>query len=434
MFPQVKTKILGCVLGGTLTYLSFGVSAWAQTAQEERLHELYLNYYSKPTDQQAWKDMTSPLRSETYKIQPGDNLWMISEIFFGDGNYWPKVWAVNSRIENPHLIEPGNEIQFKMGGVNSEPSFLISEQNSLVAVDENLPMGTREKTELNEETDIKSDRGFRPVLQNVPPSFPTWQSSVYQPADDFNNWGVEIVPRKQVKPKQVAMIQSLILDAPVNFEGEVIETLKNAELMLRGKSIIVRFKANAMPSAGKHYIIVNPQGNVYEQRGDRSVKGQVLRMAAQISLTEEVTPDQSSPGYIYFRAVVDQTVGLPLNGLKLLPGRLEGIDFMKAGRVSDVPVRIIGGHSDSNSFLYGTGNLVFLNRGQVDGVEKGDIFVIQEVKQKEWRSPKPLVKYTQSPVGQVQVVDVRGSFATAVVLGGSQELRTGDQSLGSDRF
>ena len=38
-----------------------------------------------------------------------------------------KIWSVNSKITNPHLIEPQNVIRFILGSENEPPMFTITE-------------------------------------------------------------------------------------------------------------------------------------------------------------------------------------------------------------------------------------------------------------------------------------------------------------------
>ena len=46
-----------------------------------------------------------------YTIVKGDTLWDIAERFIDDPFYWPKIWADNPYIENPHLIFPGQKLR-----------------------------------------------------------------------------------------------------------------------------------------------------------------------------------------------------------------------------------------------------------------------------------------------------------------------------------
>ncbi|NCN41366.1 LysM peptidoglycan-binding domain-containing protein [bacterium] len=408
------------LIGAVVFLLSSHLSS-AQTEQELRLHDVYETYYSKPTDEGTWKTLTAPLKTETYKIQPGDNLWAISEIFFGDGNYWPKVWSVNSKIENPHLIQAGNEIRFRLGTAEAEPSFFITEQNALASVE------SSQDSVLTSEVPTSSRP--KPVLFNLPASFPRWQASASSPSD-FDNWGVEVVPRKMVRPRQSAYLQSVLIDQPVTFDGEIVEAQKSDEVIADGKIIYVKLRRGQF-EPGKRFLLVEPDGSLKTYRSSGKVSGQVLRIAGEITLRGELTVDQPGEGYAFHRAIVNQAIGLPVPGLKLISGQLKAIDFTQAGRVSDTPVKVIGGHSDSNSFQYASGHLVFLDKGGNDGIQKGDIFVIQDVKQRQFLEAEPIVKFTQNPIGQVQVVDVSQNFATAVVLHGSGRIQTGDQSVGS---
>ena len=41
-----------------------------------------------------------------YVVQPGDNLWKISEELFGDGTEWEWLYRNNHYIFNPALIYP----------------------------------------------------------------------------------------------------------------------------------------------------------------------------------------------------------------------------------------------------------------------------------------------------------------------------------------
>ena len=45
-----------------------------------------------------------------YVIKPGDTLSEISQKFYGNAFYWPRLWEINAYIDNPHLIYPGNSL------------------------------------------------------------------------------------------------------------------------------------------------------------------------------------------------------------------------------------------------------------------------------------------------------------------------------------
>ena len=45
-----------------------------------------------------------------HTVARADTLWDISELYLGTAWVWPSIWQDNQRIENPHLIFPGDQI------------------------------------------------------------------------------------------------------------------------------------------------------------------------------------------------------------------------------------------------------------------------------------------------------------------------------------
>ena len=47
---------------------------------------------------------------EFHVVQPGETLWDISSRYYGDPWEWPKLWAMNPHVTNPHWLFPGTRI------------------------------------------------------------------------------------------------------------------------------------------------------------------------------------------------------------------------------------------------------------------------------------------------------------------------------------
>lgn len=48
-----------------------------------------------------------------YVVRPGDTLWDISKRFYGNPLLWPRLWELNTFIDNPNLISPGQVLSLK---------------------------------------------------------------------------------------------------------------------------------------------------------------------------------------------------------------------------------------------------------------------------------------------------------------------------------
>lgn len=48
---------------------------------------------------------------EFHEVKPGETLSNICEQFFGSSSCWPRLWAFNPQITNPHWIYPGDRIR-----------------------------------------------------------------------------------------------------------------------------------------------------------------------------------------------------------------------------------------------------------------------------------------------------------------------------------
>jgi hypothetical protein len=52
----------------------------------------------------------------SYLVRRGDTLWGICDTYFENPYQWPRIWAYNPQIKNPHWIYPGDEVRLRTPG------------------------------------------------------------------------------------------------------------------------------------------------------------------------------------------------------------------------------------------------------------------------------------------------------------------------------
>lgn len=59
------------------------------------------------------------IEGESYTVQRGDTLWDLSARFLQDPYSWPKIWAANPQVANPHWIYPGHTLRLGAGAAGA---------------------------------------------------------------------------------------------------------------------------------------------------------------------------------------------------------------------------------------------------------------------------------------------------------------------------
>jgi murein DD-endopeptidase MepM/ murein hydrolase activator NlpD len=105
----------GRVTGPHLDIRVHDLLKWNQPMRDFQDPRKYIDFEGvpKPDQEPASNAEPSPLESDgrLYTVQPGDSLWRISKIFYGQGSKWQKIYEANKNIiDDPDKIYPNQNL------------------------------------------------------------------------------------------------------------------------------------------------------------------------------------------------------------------------------------------------------------------------------------------------------------------------------------
>jgi hypothetical protein len=415
-----------------LPILMMSFKSHAQTAQEEerRLHEIYRNFLADPITDEYWYSMFSALQEDVYVIQPGDTLWELSVVFFGDGHYWPKLWSVNSRLTNPHLVKPGYQIRFLRGGGNVLPQ-LVVEPTGIAPVENPQLWTERDPAPIQTSPLIENADGDpqylligapqlppplfppTPLLKDLPESFPESRSRI-----NFDEVGFSFQGRPPAAMTPFVALRSFITDQSVSTLGEVIE--HNGSNEVSGLLQYIYLRLDPGYRVGDKFLAIG-RSSTARSHG-RS--GQIYHIYGEVEITELI-PQRDN---LYRAIILESVEGVP-TGAKLVQQELPRYKFHPDGQVSQVSAKIMGTSGEAFRDYYSLGTEVYLNRGQDDGLSVGDILYVTEDRKQRIKGAK--VEYPPVYSAVAKVVHASSGVSTAVLVESLSEIVQGDKTAES---
>ena len=302
--------------------------------------------------------------SDEYIIQKGDTLWGISDKHYNDTFLWPKLWKFNPEIENPDLIYPGTKIR--------------------------IPT----KEELMGQSTVE------PVKEAVQPTVTEPPIPVVEPV-------VEIPVEKPKPPKKLLVEKKLYnsigwISVEVPGVGKIIAS--PSERTIFGNNDIVYLKADKEVISGDKFLTVRTIKKVKHPKTGKSM-GYQIRVTG---IVEIIGKDSGTPKSKVKHAFEDINIGD-----KIIPYNETDPPFAPdVPRTPDIHGYIVESYmNDSITSAY---KLIYLDKGQVDVLEAGDIFSLF--------SEKPVVH----TIGTMQIVSLQPATSTALILDSAKEITIGD--------
>jgi hypothetical protein len=419
---MIRTRKTLILLALVLPLARVSAQDEADLRREQRLHQIYKKYYKNPTPREKWEEALSGNTEQTYQIQKGDTLWDVSETFFGEPDFWPKLWSLNKEeIFNPHEIEPGDEIRFVPGTLNEPPSIAVGEKGIEEKSDDpdKKPEGETNEVAKPEIIDIDLN-----ALDLPPPK--TKAKAPITPPKSLPPWDIRKDPNRQVEMK-VAPIQrqpgpsevllySYIQDSHIQPLGVITEAEGGVSLAHEGQFVVIRSLGAV---SGQKYTIAHEVGTLKDRNGDNS--GVVVEIDGELLVQEPVNGSEN-----LFRAQVTRAHNPIIVGQVLTPGEIQKISMVPGGTPSELHSFIIGGPFSEERHLFGPGEVLFLDSGARNGLSPGQVLSVFRVEKA--RSDSTEQVQNPRPIGTIRVVRTTDQFATAVVLSALEEIGVGDST------
>lgn len=297
---------------------------------------------------------------EEYSIKKGDTLWDISNSKFQDPFLWPNLWRVNPQVKNPDLIFPDDKIK-------------IPSKEELMR----LPAMPEEKPPFIAEPIITEEE---PVIE-VPMEMP----KQYQ----------------YIVNKNLYISSGWISDKFPSI-GEIINTPSNQTIS--GSDDLVYLKTNGSVVVGDKFFAVRDVKKVKHPETGKSL-GHQIRITGILKV---IGMDNNVPKAKITTAFEDLQIG---DGLMSYV-EIEPPVVPDTIRTPDIEGYIVESHM--NSLMTGRGDIVYLDKGQNDGLEVGDIFsALSEIP-------------VERSIGTIQVISLQPTTSAAIILKSDQEIIIGD--------
>jgi hypothetical protein len=308
---------------------------------------------------------------DRYTVQKGDTLWGICDAYFHDPWRWPKVWALNPDVTNPHWIFPGQTI--RIGG----------------------------------------------ITQSAPGSDTAAPAAVARPASELTRVAPP-PPRAQGNGslREVGFVDT----EELAFAGTISGSREEKIMLATGDQTYVEFDKDKVPRLGQRYTVyqVDSAHPVKDPEAGK-VLGYLVRIFGDVTI-EGVTDRTIATGTL--RDVVQPVE----RGFRVGPLFRQFKTVKPRPSTTSGSARVVA--AVQPNLLIAEGMFVVLNRGRHQGVEAGNRLRIM----RQGDGYRPVMetwetnddRFPADAVAEVIAVDVREDSSIAWVLAGNRPIRIGD--------
>jgi len=337
----------------------------------------------------------TPTGVKKYTVKSGDTLWGISNAFLRDSFLWPKLWKNNQQILNPDLIYPGNIIEL--------PGKEAIQQAALAETAPPMPAPPPKAVEekaVEKQAPMEVEKAVETEIQK------------------------ETAPPLTVKPLDQALLAAsgYILTGQ-RAVGIVVGARDGRELIGQDETAYLLPQNGSKPNVGDRYTLYRIVRKVYHPKTGKYL-GDLVRI---LGLAEVIgaNPDEKTVS-----AMILASYDSIQKGDSLMPAQVPEASSDRAASSEPSGHKLDGFIVEvkEDRVSQAQFDVVYLDRGQQDGVRSGDRFtVVRDGDRTSRFSPGKGVQLPRRIIGELQVISVQDATSTAKVLQNTEVIFKGDR-------
>jgi len=339
-----------------------------------------------------------------YSVEPGDTLYDVCDQLLDEGGYWPKLWALNPEIKNPHFIYPGMKLKFYPGDDETVPFLEVVAEDDVVPMDK----GPLQESELiAEEVPIRTDRQQG---ENGPPPELIRAEDLQVPQEILDMF--VMVGGRYGGSSMTVTIPGFIFDEEKTPEGYVLGGREGRVAVSEGYKVIIEQSGSLAP--GTTYTVLRPVGKVESTQGrDVGYRYVFVAHLKVIQIEEDVAVG----------TVTESRLGVQSDDIVVsYLSTSRTVDSLAKGPATPVDGEVLA-FDERGQFLGREGGFVFVSKsgvsvGQYVPVYRGTDGFSRGLDQ---GSPRDL-----EPIGQIRIIDASGGAAVGIITESLTGIKIGD--------
>ncbi|HSB67791.1 MAG TPA: LysM peptidoglycan-binding domain-containing protein [Candidatus Methylomirabilis sp.] len=335
---------------------------------------------------------------ETYVVKQGDTLWGIAKGLLNDPILWPRIWEQNPFITDPNRIFPGDTLAVP----GREP-----------APPAPAPVAAPPAPEPPKEVPkVVQTEVTPPPPPAPPPQVPRVEIPPVPPAS-----------RHAIACSPILVPEAVAVSSGV---GSILTSEDGRQLVGLEDRLTIGLDAGGHASVGDRLAVIRPGIRVIDPQTRRSL-GRILYTLGVIEV--QTVRNRTLEGRVIFGCEAVSP------GDRVAPFVQAPFPEDKIARPTTRSVEGIVLESSTLAELLGQQHLIFVDVGERQGIDSGDIFAIYRPNIPAV-SPATGQEFPIPPdrLGEAVVIRVTEGTATAVVTASSKEIQRGDRVVLSRRI